>query len=49
MIVKKTRYLLKKKIKNLNLIPINKINLKNYNNIYVTPGISIKDKKFLKS
>ena len=45
---KKTRYLLKKKFKNLNLIPINKINLKNYNNIYVTPGISINDKKFSK-
>lgn len=44
----KTRYLLKKKFKNLNLIPINKINLKNYNNIYVTPGISINDKKFSK-
>lgn len=46
---KKTRYLLKKKFKNLNLIPINKINLKNYNNIYVTPGISINDKKFSKA
>ena len=46
---KKTRYLLKKKFKNLNLIPINKINLKNYNNIYVTPGVSINDKKFLKA
>ena len=45
----KTRYLLKKKFKNLNLIPINKINLKNYNNIYVTPGISINDKKFSKA
>ena len=45
---KKTRYLLKKKFKNLNLIPINKIKLKNYNNIYVTPGISINDKKFSK-
>ena len=45
----KTRYLLKKKFKNLNLIPINKINLKNYNNIYVTPGISIYDKKFSKA
>jgi len=44
----KTRYLLKKKFKNLNLIPINKIKLKNYNNIYVTPGISINDKKFSK-
>ena len=46
---KKTRYFLKKKFKNLNLIPINKINLKNYNNIYVTPGISINDKKFSKA
>ena len=46
---KKTRYLLNKKFKNLNLIPINKINLKNYNNIYVTPGISIIDKKFSKA
>ena len=46
---KKTRYLLKKKFKNLNLIPINKINLKNFNNIYVTPGISINDKKFSKA
>ena len=46
---KKTRYLLKKKFKNLNLIPINKINLKNYNNKYVTPGISINDKKFSKA
>ena len=46
---KKTRYLLKKKFKNLNLIPINKINLKNYSNIYVTPGISINDKKFSKA
>ena len=46
---KKTRYLLKKKFKNLNLIPINKINLKNYNNIYVTPGISINNKKFSKA
>jgi len=46
---KKTRYLLQKKFKNLNLIPINKINLKNYNNIYVTPGISINNKKFSKA
>ena len=46
---KKTRYLLKKKFKNLNLIPINKINLRKYNNIYVTPGISINDKKFSKA
>ena len=46
---KKTRHLLNKKFKNLNLIPINKINLKNYNNIYVTPGISIIDKKFSKA
>ena len=46
---KKTRNLLKKKFKKLNLIPINKINLKNYNNIYVTPGISINDKKFSKA
>ena len=43
---KKTRYLLKKKFKNLSLIPINKINFKNYNNIYVTPGISINIKNF---
>ena len=46
---KKTRNLLKKKFKKLNLIPINKINLKNYNNIYVTPGIPINDKKFSKA
>ena len=45
---KKTTYLLKKKFRNLNLIPINKTNLKNYNNIYVTPGISINDYKFSK-
>ena len=45
---KKTTYLLKKKFRNLNLIPINKTNLKNYNNIYVTPGISINDDKFSK-
>ncbi len=45
---KKTRYLLKKKFRNLSLIPVNKTNLKNYNNIYVTPGISINDKKFAK-
>mgnify|MGYP001181797469 CR=1 FL=1 len=38
---KKTRYLLKKKFTNLNLIPIKKINLKKYNNIYLTPGVSI--------
>ena len=46
---KKTRNLLKNKFKKLNLIPINKINLKNFNNIYVTPGISINDKKFSKA
>ena len=46
---KKTRYLLKKKFRNLSLIPINKTNLKKYNNIYVTPGISINDKKFSKA
>ena len=39
---KKTRYLLKKKFRNLSLIPINKTNLKNYNNkshniIFVDP------------
>ncbi len=45
---KKTTYLLKKKFRNLNLIPINKTNLQNYNNIYVTPGISINDNKFSK-
>mgnify|MGYP001192091820 CR=1 FL=1 len=45
---RKTTYLLKKKFKNLSLIPINKTNLKNYNNIYVTPGISINDYKFSK-
>ena len=45
---KKTTYLLKNKFRNLNLIPINKTNLKNYNNIYVTPGISINNKKFSK-
>ena len=45
---KKTRYLLKKKFRNLSLISINKTNLKNYNNIYVTPGISINNKKFSK-
>ncbi len=45
---KKTRYLLKKKFRNLSLIPIKKITLNNYNNIYVTPGISINDKKFSK-
>tara|TARA_Y100001970_G_scaffold279396_1_gene386643 strand:+ start:483 stop:1811 length:1329 start_codon:yes stop_codon:yes gene_type:complete len=45
---KKTRYLLKKKFRNLSLIPINKTILNNYHNIYVTPGISINDKKFSK-
>ncbi len=43
---KKTRFSLKKKFTNLNLIPIKKTNLKKYNNIYLTPGVSINDKKF---
>ena len=43
---KKTRHLLKKKFSQLNFTPINKSNLKKYNNIYLTPGVSIFDKKF---
>ena len=42
---KKTRYLLKKEFANLNLIPTKKTNLQKYDNIYITPGISINNKK----
>ena len=45
---KNTRYLLKKKFKNLNLISLKKTNLEKYNNIYTTPGISINNRKFSK-
>ena len=43
---KKIRNLLKKKFSQLNFTPINKTNLARYNNIYLTPGVSIFDKKF---
>ena len=43
---KKIRFSLKKKFTNLNLIPIKKTNLEKYDNIYITPGISINNKKF---
>ena len=45
---KKTRYLLKKKFRNLSLIPINKTNLKNYNNIYVLQVYLLTIKNFQK-
>ncbi len=45
---KETRYLLKKKFSKLKLISIKETNLEKYNNIYLTPGISINDKKFSK-
>jgi len=43
---KKIRNLLKKKFSKLNFTPINNTNLARYNNIYLTPGVSIFDKKF---
>ena len=43
---KKIRNLLKKKFSQLNFTPINNTNLAKYNNIYLTPGVSIFDKKF---
>ena len=43
---KKIRNLLKKKFSQLNFTPINNTNLARYNNIYLTPGVSIFDKKF---
>ena len=43
---KKIRDSLKKKISDLNFTPINKNNLARYKNIYLTPGLSIFDKKF---
>ena len=43
---KKIRNLLKKKFSHLNFTPINNANLTRYNNIYLTPGVSIFDKKF---
>ena len=45
---KKTRDSLKKKFSNLNFTRINNTNLEKYNNIYLTPGISIYDKKVSK-
>ncbi len=43
---KKIRELVNKKIPKLRFKKINKKNLNYYNNIYLTPGISIKDKRF---
>lgn len=43
---KNIRNLLKKKYSNLNFIQINKNNFKKYKNLYLTPGLSIFDKKF---
>ena len=45
---KNTRNLLKKKFKNLNLVSLKKTNLEKYDNIYITPGIPINNKKFSK-
>jgi UDP-N-acetylmuramoylalanine-D-glutamate ligase len=45
---KKIRDSLKRKYSRLNFTSINKTNLKIYNNIYLTPGVSIFDKKFSK-
>ena len=44
---KQKRNLLKKKYPKLNFIQINKNNFKKYNNLYLTPGISLFDKKFI--
>ena len=44
---KKIRDSLKKKYSQLNFISTNNTNLEKYNNIYLTPGVSIFDKKFL--
>ena len=44
---KKIRDSLKKKYSQLNFISINNTNLDRYNNIYLTPGVSIFDKKLL--
>ncbi len=43
---KKIRLFLKKKFSNLNLISSKKTNLEKYKNIYLTPGLSIQDKRF---
>ena len=43
---KKTRELINKKIPKLNYFNIKKTNLKKYTNLYITPGISLFDKKF---
>jgi len=43
---KKIRDSLKKKFSQLNFTPINNTKLTRYNNIYLTPGVSIFDKKF---
>ena len=44
---KKIRQSLKKKFSNLNFISNKNSNLTKYNNIYLTPGISIDDEKFI--
>ncbi len=43
---KKSRYLLHKKFSKLNFKKINKKNINKFENIYLTPGISVYDKKF---
>ena len=43
---KQIRSLLKKKIPSLRYTQINKANFKKYNNLYLTPGVSIFEKKF---
>ena len=45
---KSIRYSLKKKFSKLNFTQINNINLEKYNNIYLTPGLSIFDEKISK-
>ncbi|MFL2543939.1 MAG: UDP-N-acetylmuramoyl-L-alanine--D-glutamate ligase [Alphaproteobacteria bacterium] len=45
---KSIRYSLKKKFSKLKFTQINNINLKKYNNIYLTPGLSISDRKVSK-
>ena len=42
----KIRNLLKKKFPSLSYTKINKANFKKYNNLYLTPGMSLFDKKF---
>ena len=44
----KIRHLANKHISNLNLKKINQKNINLYKNIYLTPGISLNDKRFKK-